>query len=137
MIDFKTELVKERFKLVHPKLEALCKEMCTYTESHQYLFIITESVTTKAEDMALKRISETHRQRRAVDIRTMDWGRPFLQIFMDRFEGKYKFIGALNTKGERRLMVHHDIGLGEHIHLQLDRTHALPEILDFDPEDST
>ena len=121
-MEFKTEKVKERFTDLHPRLQGICLEMAEYCRVNGMPFVLTETATTFEEDKALGRKSVTHSEGRAVDIRTRDWILPDRQVFMVHFNGRYGNLGALNSLGDRNLLVYHDSGHGAHIHCQLDTT---------------
>lgn len=123
--NFKGSKEKERFDLLHPRMKELCEEMAFYCATNEMPFVLTETVTTDEEDKALKRVSDSHRSHRAVDIRTREWPSEFREKFIKYFSEKYADIAATNSAGEKRLMVYHDSGFGEHIHCQLNREFAI------------
>lgn len=124
-MNFKTETVEERFKEVSPALKAICHAMDAFCARHEREFTITESMTTAEEDKALNRVSTSHQEGRAVDIRTLNWSDSFIDFFIKHFAEGFGTFGALTPKGERKLLVYHDSGHGAHIHVQLDKTFAV------------
>lgn len=123
--NFKTERAMEGFNKLVPQLQELCEAMWFFCAENEQPFMITETVTTDEEDKALKRVSDSHRSHRAVDIRTRGWPSEFREKFIKYFSEKYADIAATNSAGEKRLMVYHDSGFGEHIHCQLNREFAI------------
>lgn len=83
-------------------------------------YLVTETVTTEVEDAALHRISASHREARAFDIRIKHlkaWQRRELQGY---FNSKYKEIAAVTRSNHRPcLVVIHDSGKGIHAHVQI------------------
>lgn len=118
-MNFKSEKVEAGFPLLHSQLRDICWEMLRYCFENGMSFVITETVTTAEEDKALGRKSTSHREGRAVDIRTGFWPAKKRQAFMDHFDALYGNFGAVTPAGETRLLVFHDSGHGEHIHCQL------------------
>ncbi len=88
--------------------------------------MVTETVTTKAEDKALKRVSDSHQEGRAFDVSTRGWNDWGIQEFMSSFESKYKALGAIGHKdGKPVLIVRHDTGRGDHFHIQINKKYAV------------
>lgn len=128
--NFKDSKVKERFIHLHPLLIGIAQEMHFFCAEHEQPFVITETVTTKEEDQRFSRVSDSHNQSRAIDVRTKDWPSEFRQKFVDHFDSRYgPTVGAINNTGARKFVVYHDSGFGAHAHCQLDTTFAIkPEL---------
>lgn len=123
VIEFKTEKAQERFSEINPTLQAICHEMDEFCKRRGKPFVLTETLTTAEEDKALGRVSISHQEGRAVDIRTRDWPEEFRELFIAHFSGIYGSLGAISKDGKRNLLVYHDSGHGAHIHAQLDTRH--------------
>ena len=103
-------------------------DMLVYCENRGYDFIVTSTVSTIAEDKKLGRVSRTHRESRAWDVSTIGagWDGVFIKNFITHFSKKYADYAAINTKGEKRLIVNHNSGNGPHLHIQLHSRYATP-----------
>lgn len=84
--------------------------------------VITETKTTLELDKALGRVSKSHSEGRAFDMRTWNMKPEQIKTLAGVLNAKYGAIGAINKLGQRQLVVYHDIGLGPHLHVQLDST---------------
>lgn len=122
---FKNNHVKDRFDLLHPRAKEIIQEQSDYCFAEGEDFILTETVTTAMEDMHLGRVSSSHRECRAWDIRTKTWKQGFAQKFCDYFEGKYNDIGAVSKSDmKRRFTVDKSNTAKPHIHCQLSKDFA-------------
>jgi len=128
--NFKNSQVKERFELLHPKMREICEDMAKYCIEQQQKFMITETVTHPSEDAKLGRVSQSHSQSRAVDLRTNHWETSFKDKFVRHFMERYNEIGAISlSDGERKFIVDKSHLPSPHLHCQLDATFAIiPEL---------
>lgn len=85
---------------------------------------LTATVSTGEEDKALGRISDTHRTRRAFDIRTKNLPDAFIAELIAYLSKKYGKYGAV-VSALPKLVVSKDHGSGPHLHIQLSRKYAL------------
>src|SRR5690606_13475271 len=123
---FKTDLIKRRFEKMHPQAQEILLEMIAWADANGVQAIVTETATTYAEDLALKRVSATHREGRAFDISTKGWQTVEIIAFQQFFNPRYGHLGAVSpSTGQERLIVHHNAGTGEHFHVQLNRSFAV------------
>ena len=120
-MNFKNAKVFSRFLKCRPVLQFIAADMATWCEANKLHFVITESLTTIEEDQDLNRVSSTHREGRALDIRSKDWPREWINFFGEYFIEKYKSVAALNKFGTPILIVWHNSGHGEHFHVQIRR----------------
>lgn len=125
---FKTQTIRSRLRYMHPRALELMFEMIEFCLQNGVDPEVTETVTTPAEDKELNRVSDSHPEGRAFDLRTVDWSREFLRKFLNHFNTKYsRPLGAISkSTGQANLIIHHDTGRGEHCHVQLNRSFALP-----------
>jgi hypothetical protein len=115
------ELYQE-FQHIQPKLQCLIEEMAFYVHNKGHKFIITDLLSDAFEDARLGRVSTSHSEGRAVDIRTRDFPREFIKEFEKYFESKYGHMGAISKKtGNPNLVYWHNSGHGEHFHVQIKR----------------
>jgi hypothetical protein len=126
MIKWASKKVEERAQKLNKVLFGILVEMGNYCQARGYDLVVTSSVSTKQEDQVLGRVSSSHREGRAVDLRTRDWPQMFLDSFIYDFSGKYGDIGAVSsTDGKRRFIVDKSKKSQPHIHVQLSREYAV------------
>jgi hypothetical protein len=118
---FKSQANYDGFSKMHPKMQ----EVAVFAINQALILgvkepMITETLTTVELDKALGRVSSSHSQGRAIDFRTWNLLPEQLKSLNGLLTAKYGSIGAINKLGIRQLVVHHDIGKGDHLHIQLD-----------------
>jgi hypothetical protein len=123
MILFKENQAKElkvEFTQIEPALRKLLIEMAQWVTSKGHKFVITDLLSEKLEDEKLKRVSKSHQEGRAADIRVRDWPKDFRKLFEEYFEKRYSHIAAISKKsGTPNLIEIHDNGNGIHCHIQV------------------
>ncbi len=122
---FKNAKIADRASYLHPTAYKILEEMVEWCLKRAISPVVTETVTTLDEDKALCRVSTTHCEGRAFDIRSAGWDSKNIEDFRKYFDGKYGFLGALSSTGKPSLIVHHDAGTGLHFHVQLGRGFAV------------
>lgn len=139
-IFFKNEFVKIRAQYLHPQLVTIAEDMISWLATKNIAPVITDTVSTLLEDNKLKRQSSTHREGRAIDLRTKDWPPALIKEFEFVFNKKYGHLGAIVMKDKKTptnvFLLHHDSGHGDHFHVQLNRKFAMvmPNILEPVPQ---
>jgi hypothetical protein len=124
---FKTPDVEARFKDLHPQAQKIATEMDEWSvKNFQKELTLTATCSSKAEDKLLKRVSDTHRTRRAWDIRVNDLSEDHISQLCAHFRKLYTKYGAV-ASGGAQLIVYKPHGSGPHLHCQLNRTYILPE----------
>jgi hypothetical protein len=124
---FKTPEVEERFKDMHPQAQKIATEMDAWSvKNFDKELTLTTTCSTKAEDKLLNRVSDTHRTRRAWDIRTSDLSEDHIAKMCAHFRKLYGKLGAV-ANGQSQLIVYRPHGSGPHLHCQLNRTYTLLE----------
>jgi|GEM_PF-3311588 len=120
---FKSQLVEDRAKYLNLQVYEIMWEMIAWiVEELKLIPVITETVTTGEQDEALGRVSQSHEDGRAFDMRTRDWTPEQRHKFMAFFTAKYSDKAAISkASGKPTLIVYHDVGHGEHFHIQFDR----------------
>jgi hypothetical protein len=122
MIKFKSIEIQEAANKLNTKLFAILIEMGWFCASRKLDFVLTETVTTKEHDEKLGRISTSHQEGRAVDVRTRDWSEQFIKTFVHDFEKKYNHLGATSKRdGKRRFIVNKSQTNSPHLHIQMGR----------------
>jgi hypothetical protein len=125
---FKDDIVESRFPLMHEQAQKLAVEMDNWIKHKFGLELtLTATVSTKAEDMELSRVSDTHRTGRAFDVRTRDLPENVIAELCAHFRKKYANIAALSG-GQKNLIVYRPHGTGPHLHVQLNRNFSKGDI---------
>jgi hypothetical protein len=121
--NFKTERAMEGFNKLVPQLQELCEAMWFYCAENEQPFMITETVTTTEIDETLGRVSQSHVEGRAIDLRVSHWTNEFIEKFKAHFTEKYNHLGAVSkSDGVRRLIVDHSVANNSrHLHIQIGR----------------
>lgn len=127
---FKDAKVKYRYRFLCPLAQTVLQFMKEYCAERNQSLLITETVTTKFEDEQLKRVSDSHRTGRAFDVSIKEWSEQFIGDFCEKFENDFKAIAATTKNGEKKLIVRHDSGHGDHLHVQLNRQFAVDPKID-------
>lgn len=124
-MNFKSELVAQRFDLLCDKMKEIAQEMNKFCEENNQVFVITETVTTKEHDDSLNRASSSHRECRAIDVRLKDWSQDFIKTFIQRFSEIYGELGAIGaSSGIPNFIVDKSKTKEPHFHIQLNRSFA-------------
>lgn len=129
-MQFKKEEDKELFYLLHPALILIFADMYNYAhEKHGVSLFITQTVSTREVDESLKRVSDSHLERRAIDIRTKNLDAFIVNDIIEYINNKseYKKYHYLSNMQKRRLAYFH-IGTAEHIHLAINSIYALDPV---------
>jgi len=114
---FKEGIEKEDLAMLTPKMLIVLGYASLFAQKNKLDFVIT-NIKHKFE--ASK--SNTHPEGRAIDVSVNGWSTEDadnLSLFLEQNCGELGAISA--STGTRRLVVRHDIGLGDHIHLQVER----------------
>lgn len=122
--NFKTERAMEGFNKLVPQLQELCEAMWFFCAENEQPFMITETVTTDEIDEGLGRVSQSHKESRACDLRVSHWPESFIEKFKAHFTEKYNHLGAVSkSDGVRRLIVDHvaPANGARHFHVQIGR----------------
>lgn len=120
MILFKTKTEESEFPKLRKRAQIIAFEMAEYCNSFGFDFVITDILSEAKEDKKLKRISKSHQEGRAFDIRTIHWPKEFREKFIDHFYNKFKSWAAISAKTLKpHLIEYHDSGWGKHLHVQI------------------
>jgi len=128
-MNFKHEKDMLLFTSLHPILIMIYADLNWYARSRHFVELtITDTISTLAEDKKLNRTSSSHREARAIDIRTeQDDLNPFIISDLIEYINKkpaYKRFHYLSNGGQKRLAYFH-IGNAPHIHLAINAVYAL------------
>jgi len=84
--------------------------------------IVTCTTSTEAEDRRLKRISASHREGRAFDMRSIVFSPSGRAKLMKYVSESYGHLGAISSStGTRNVILHKNSGYGWHFHIQFDK----------------
>ncbi len=119
-IKFKSKQEESEFPLLKKRAQTIAKDMADYCHTYGFEFIITDIMSDGSEDKKLKRVSKSHTERRAFDVRSIIWTKEFREKLEKHFEVKYKEWAALSEKTLKpNLIEYHDNGNGQHFHVQI------------------
>lgn len=119
---YKTKDIEQLFLKINPVLIRVAQEMDDWSVKYdKNEIVITEAFTTLEHDKKVGRLSATHREGRAIDIRCNDWPNEKLADFLVYFDAKYRRYGAVAKDGSRRFVLAHGEGVNLHIHVQIGR----------------
>ena len=120
---FKHEKDMLLFTSLHPILIMIYADLNWYAKSRHFVELtVTDTISTLAEDKKLNRTSSSHRECRAIDIRTeQDDLNPFIVSDLINYinnKEEYKRFHYLSNGGQKRLAYFH-VGNAPHIHLSI------------------
>ena len=125
---FKDDVIAARFTDMNKLAQTIATEMDQWSQKNYGIELtITATVSSAAEDKELKRLSDTHRTRRAWDIRTRDLPDSLIAEMIAAINKKYGKYGAV-ASAIPQLIVNKPHGSGPHLHCQLNRKYALKEL---------
>ena len=127
-IRFKHEKDIELFNYVNPMLYHVADDMAIWCEENKLPFVITATVTTKEEDRKLNRISDSHNEKRAIDVSIRGWNKLQMGLFEGHFCEVYKHIASISkSDGIARMVALHGEGDNLHFHIALHSKYKVVE----------
>lgn len=127
MIKFKNNNDKTLFCCLHPVLIMIFSDLYWYAKvNHNVELVVTQTISTPEIDKRLNRVSKSHLEKRAIDIRTKDLDKKVIDDLLYYINNKcaYKDYGYMSKSGVKRLAYYH-IGTEEHLHLAIHKKFAL------------
>jgi hypothetical protein len=125
---FKDDIIAARFTDMNKLAQTIATEMDQWSQKNYGIELtITATVSSHNEDRELGRVSDTHRTRRAWDIRTRDLPDSLIAELILAINKKYGKYGAV-ASAIPQLIVNKPHGSGPHLHCQLNRKYALKEL---------
>ena len=120
---FSTISVQENFSKMLPRTRELAMEMDKWAQdTFKIELTLTETATTKQQDDLLNRVSSTHRDGRAFDVRVRDLPEALIAQLCAHFRKKYPTLGAISKSSNyKELIVYRPHGTGAHLHVQIKR----------------
>lgn len=108
------------YQLIRVRLQLVLEDMSAFCEAQGQEMVLTDLMSEATEDAALKRVSTSHQEGRAADVRIKNWPEWFKQKFEVTFEARYPHYAAVSkTTMQPQLIVYHDNGNGTHAHIQI------------------
>ena len=126
MIHFKNNKDRELFCFLHPALIMIYADLANYAKNkHDIDLVVTQTITTEDQDKVLRRTSPSHRECRAIDIRTNNIDVFIVADLVDYINNKkqYEDYRYMSRSGVTRLAYYH-VGSAEHIHLAIHARYA-------------
>jgi hypothetical protein len=102
----------EDMKELHINVLFMFSEICRYCESRNMPVTIT-SIFSDRKDV--KRVSNTHETKRALDLRTRDWTEVQILDLETWCNIEFESIGAISRSGGSRAALYHN----RHLHIQV------------------
>jgi hypothetical protein len=125
---FKDDVIAARFDDMNKLAQTIANEMDQWSQKNYGIELtITATTSTLEEDKQLGRVSDTHRTRRAWDVRTRDLPDSLVAEMITAINKKYGKYGAV-ASAIPQLIVNKAHGSGPHLHCQLSRKYALKEL---------
>lgn len=125
---FKDDIVAARFTDMNKLAQTIATEMDQWSQKNYGIELtITATVSSHNEDKELGRVSDTHRTRRAWDIRTRELPDSLIAEMIAAINKKYGKYGAV-ASAIPQLIINKPHGNGPHLHCQLNRKYALKEL---------
>jgi len=131
---FKTPRIEAEYHdpaAIHPRIRQLVLFAEDWLYERGIVLAVTELLRTRAEQVALYAQSgnpdpptSVHELGRGADIRTLDWPRNFIRPFVDMINSRFPYDPA---RPRLYTALFHDIGAGEHIHLQVAAVAVPPD----------
>ena len=117
----KIDLLDE-FYQIDPRLQFILEDCARWVVASGYDFVVTALLSDAETDARLGRVSKSHQEGRAADVRCVGWPEEFIAKFIKFAEAAHGKDGAISAHdGQRRLVVFHNVGHGPHLHIQVSR----------------
>lgn len=125
---FKDDIVAARYEDMAKLCKVIAEDADEFARVNYGIeILLTATVSTIEEDKILNRESDTHRTRRAFDVRTKDLPESLIAEMCAFLRKKHNRHGAM-VKGTPELIVYKPHGTGPHLHIQINRKYALKPI---------
>lgn len=111
---------------LHFLLHMVIVDMAAWCKKRNIDFVITDTVSSVEEDAILGRVSSSHRERRAIDLRSWTFDPKYRKKFITHFNRKYRDIASISKRDLKpRLVVWH--GNPKHFHIAINAKYAIKE----------
>lgn len=124
-INFKFEKDdKPMFFELHFLLHMVIIDMAAWCKKRDIPFVVTDTVSTIEDDNTLGRVSASHRQNRAIDLRSWVFTDNQRRSFVRHFNKKYADIASVSRRDLKpRLVVWH--GNPKHFHISINAKYGI------------
>lgn len=120
--EFKKKELLEEYQSLKARAQLVSEDMAKYCSAHGMEYVITDIMSDAFEDKKLNRVSKSHSEGRAWDVRILSWPQWFKEKFKKNFEKVYEMWAATSSKTmQKNLIVYHDNGNGSHAHCQISQ----------------
>lgn len=118
---FKDNSRREEFWQLDERLQFILEDCARWVTAHGYQFVVTDMLSEEEHDKALGRVSTSHLEGRAADIRSKDWPPEFITKFLKFIDAAHGHHGAISkSDGKRRVAVYHKVANNQyHLHIQV------------------
>lgn len=121
-IGFKDNETRLEFPHIKKELQVILLACGEYCREWGYDCVVTDLLSDAFSDAKLGRVSTSHIEGRAADLRNKNWSEDFNTQFIKWLESQYGKMGAISkTDGKRRIVVDHE-GTARHLHIQIARS---------------
>ena len=125
-ITFKHPDQKGHVSLMHPLIIMVMFDMAWWCLQRKIKCVVTDTISTFKKDKKLGRDSNSHRTKRAFDLRSWTFLPAQRQEFIKHFNDKYYSIASVSKSDNvRRLVVLHGEGDNEHFHIALHSRYSI------------
>ena len=123
--NFKDDEVFRRFNFLHDMVKAIIDDSVSWFERRGFVMVVTETVSTYEEDKRLGRVSSSHLEGRAFDIRTRTIPYSVLKEYIKYLNDNYGKLGAISHQSRKvTLVVDKSQGKNPHLHIQLNTIYS-------------
>lgn len=122
LVRFTNKEVAQEFSQISVVLQLIVDDFARFCHAGGHELVITDALSSAADDARLGRVSTSHREGRAVDISVKTWPEEFIVRAVAWLERVHGHKGAISkSDGKRRLVVDH-VGSARHLHIQISRS---------------
>jgi len=121
---FKTKRAFERAILMSGYALLTLRDGARWAAERGLPFVVTETFTTPAEDLAVGRQHLVHQEGRGWDLSIKGWTQQNMKDFEEYMEKKWGHLGAVTSSGKRNLIELHT-GTALHFHVQVEKQYAV------------
>lgn len=115
--EIKSDVVLEDIMFLHPALLIMLSHALMFCSQYDIKCKVTSIIADRDD---VRPSSKTHSDGRAVDISVKGWSKFHIKEFINYMEENFSDIAAISASDKKpRPAVYHNVGWGDHIHLQV------------------
>lgn len=119
-VKFKQKNQGNTLMFLHPLISMVMFDMANWCNTRSISFVVTDTISTFKKDKKLGRVSDSHRTRRAFDLRSRTFSKRQAEEFIQYFNNKYSNIASVSASDlVPRLVVHHGKDDSLHFHIAI------------------